>query len=118
MKSVQNKFCPCLDTLIEMDTLKTQRARKLAEYFKRLRHPSENIDDRLKLLNKISEALRDENSKSIVELEKLFEREKELLWCKLNEDTLYFLRERQLIVFLDVIKDEENCKQESELIIL
>jgi hypothetical protein len=93
-----------------MDTLRTQRARKLSELFRQLRHPSENIEDRLKLLNDVSEALRDESTSRIVELENLFQRERELLLCNLDDDSLEILRQRELVVFMDVIKDEEHHK--------
>lgn len=93
-----------------MDTLRTQRARKLAEFFKLLRHPSDNIEDRLKMLNDVSEALRDENSTRIIELENLFQRERDLLMCHLTDDSLEVLRQRELVVFMDVIKDEERNK--------
>ena len=102
-----------LDALVEMDTLRTQRARKLSELFKLMRHPSENIEDRLRLLNDISEALSDESSSRIIELENLFQRERDLLLCKLGGDALEILRQRQLVVFMDVIKDEEHNKLES-----
>lgn len=97
-----------------MDTLRTQRARKLSEFFKKLRQPSENIENRLDLLNEISEALSEENTSRIIELENLFQRERELLLCKLKDDSLEILRQRELVVFLDVIKDEERNKPESE----
>lgn len=103
-----------LDALVEMDTLRSQRARKLAELFKQLRHPSENIEDRFKLLNEVSEALCEENSARIIELENLFQRERELLLCKLPDDSLDILRQRELVVFMDVIKDEEHNKHESK----
>ncbi|CRK94928.1 CLUMA_CG008419, isoform A [Clunio marinus] len=103
------------DALIEMDTLRSQRARKLAEYFKQLRHSTENIQDRLMLMNNISEALMDENSNRIIELENLFQRERELLSCKLSDDALEILRRRQLVVFMDVIKDEERNKREKPI---
>lgn len=97
-----------------MDTLRTQRARKLAELFKKLRHPSENIEDRLSLLNDVSEALADENTSRIIELENLFQRERDLLGCNLSDDTMDVLRQRELVVFMDVIKDEERNKPQSE----
>lgn len=99
-----------------MDTLRTQRARKLAELFKKLRHPSENIQDRLSLLNEVSEALCDENTTRIIELENLFQRERELLLCNLTDDSLEILRQRELIVFMDVIKDEDRNKPESKFL--
>lgn len=102
------------DALVEMDTLRTQRARKLSEFFKKLRHPSENTDNRLDLLNEISEALGEENTSRIIELENLFQRERELLLCKLKDDSLDVLRQRELVVFMDVIKDEDRSKPESE----
>lgn len=96
------------DALVEMDTLRTQRARKLSEHFKKIRQPSENIESRLDLLNEISEALSEENSSRIIELENLFQRERELLCCKLKDDSLEILRERELVVFLDVIEDRHK----------
>lgn len=101
-----------------MDTLRTQRARKLSEFFKRLRHPSENLDNRLDLLNEISEALSEENTTQIIELENLFQRERELLLCKLKDDSLEILRQRELLVFMDVIKDEERHKPESKKLLI
>lgn len=106
------------DALVEMDTLRTQRARKLSEFFKRLRHPSENLDNRLDLLNEISEALSEENTTQIIELENLFQRERELLLCKLKDDSLEILRQRELLVFMDVIKDEERHKPESKKLLI
>lgn len=103
-----------LDALVEMDTLRTQRARKLSEFFKKLRHPSENNDIRLDLLNEISETLSEENTNRIIELENLFQRERELLLCKLQDDSLEILRQRELVVFMDVIKDEDRHKPESK----
>jgi hypothetical protein len=102
------------DAIIEMDTLRTQRARKLSEMFKQLRHPSGNIDERLHLLNEISESLADESSSRIIDLENLFQRERELLMCQVADESLEVLRQRELVVFMDVIKDEENNKPESE----
>lgn len=97
-----------------MDTLRSQRARRLAELFKLLRHPNEIIEDRIKLLNEVSEELSDENSSRIIELENLFQRERDLLLCKLGGEALEILRQRQLVVFMDVIKDEEHNKPESK----
>jgi hypothetical protein len=98
------------DCLIEMDTLKTQRARKLGELFILLREKSASLDDRLRLLNDISEALAKENSNKIIELENLFERERQLLKCRVTNDALDILRQRELAVFLDVIKNEDRDK--------
>jgi hypothetical protein len=98
-----------------MDTLRTQRARKLSDMFKQLRHPSGNVEDRLQLLNEISEALADESSSRIIELENLFQRERELLMCRVGDESLEVLRQRELVVLMDVIKDEENNKPESKL---
>ncbi|XP_070503513.1 IQ motif and ubiquitin-like domain-containing protein [Chironomus tepperi] len=103
------------NTLIEMDTIRTQRARTLTELFTLLRQPMKNLDDRLRLLNDISEALCNENTSRIIELENLFERERELLRCKVSDDTLKILRERQLVVFLDVIKDDEHNKSKKSI---
>lgn len=102
------------DAIVEMDTLRTQRARKLSELFKKLRQPTANIQERMELLNEVSEALSDENSIRIIELENLFQRERELLLCKLDDDALEVLRQRELVVFMDVIKDEERNKPESK----
>lgn len=99
------------DFLIEMDTLKTQRARKLGELFMLLREQSASLDDRLRLLNDISEALAAESSSKIIELENLFERERQLLKCRVSNDALEVLRQRELAVFLDVIKNEDREKQ-------
>lgn len=94
-----------------MDTLKTQRARKLTELFTLLREPY-NLDDRLRLLNDISEALSSENTTRIVELENLFERERQLLKCKVADDALEILRRRELNVFFDIIRDEERNRND------
>lgn len=107
-------LCTFSDVLVEMDTLQTQRARKLTELFKKLRQPSDNIEERLKLLNEVSEALSEENSARIIELENLFQRERELMLCNVSDESLEILRKRQLVVFMDVIKDEENIKPKSK----
>jgi hypothetical protein len=98
-----------------MDTLKTQRARKLSELFQLLREPFKNLDDRLRLLNDISETLSEENSPRINELEGLFDRERELLKCKVSNSGLEVLRRRQLNIFLEIIRNEDkgpkkNCR--------
>jgi hypothetical protein len=93
-----------------MDTLQTQRARKLTELYNLLREPYKILDDRLRLLSDISEALSDENTSRIIELENLFERERQMLKCKVVGSALEILRQRELAVFIDVIKDEERIK--------
>lgn len=95
-----------IDILIEMDTLRTQRARKLSELFRNLREPSESVEGRIKLLHDISEALSGENSRQILEMESLFERERRLLLCDVDDESLDVLRQRQLTLFMDVIKDD------------
>lgn len=80
----------------------------MSELFKKLRHPSGIIEDRLSLLHEVSEALSDENTSRIIELENLFQRERELLMCKMTDESLEILRQRQLVVFMDVIRDEER----------
>ena len=102
------------DSLIEMDTLRTQRARKLTEYYKKLQQVSVTVQDRIRMLNAVTDILSNENSNQIFELESLFQRERELLLCKLTDDSLDVLRRRQLVVFMDVIKDEGNNKPESK----
>lgn len=101
--------------IIEMDTLKTQRARRLGALFNLMREKSSSLDDRLRLLNDVSEALSSENSRKIIELENLFERERQLLKCRVKDDALEFLRERELATFLEVVKDEEHEKQEKQV---
>lgn len=91
-----------------MDTLRTQRARKLSELFRNLREPSENVESRMKLLNEVSEALNSENSRQIIEMENLFERERRLLLWNVDDGSLDVLRQRQLTLFMEVIKDEEE----------
>lgn len=102
------------DCLIEMDTLKTQRARKLGELFLLLKEKSASLDDRLRLLNDISEALAKENSNKIIDLENLFERERELLKCRVPSGALEILRQRELAIFLEVIKNEDRDKKEKQ----
>lgn len=103
-----------IDSLIEMDTLRTQRARKLTEHYKKLQQVSETVQDRIRMLNTVTDILSNENSNQICELESLFQRERELLLCKLTDDSLDILRRRQLVVFMEVIKDEGNNKPESK----
>lgn len=97
-----------------MDTLGTQRARKLSILFRKLREPSENVESRVKLLHEISEALNGEDSRQIIEMENLFERERSLLLWNVNDESLCVLRQRQLSLFMEVIKDEEHGKKTSE----
>lgn len=101
--------------VIEVDTLKTQRARKLGEFFILMREKSASLDDRLRLLNDISEALSNENSSKIIDLENLFERERQLLKCRVSESALEILRERELAIFLDVIRDEDSQRKEKSV---
>lgn len=100
-----------------MDTIRAQRARKLTEFYKKLQDVSESAQDRIRLLNSVTDVLSNENSNQIFELENLFQRERELLLCKVTDDSLDVLRRRQLVVFMDVIKDEDNKKPESKYFI-
>lgn len=94
-----------------MDTLRTQRVRYLAEYFKKLRSVV-NIQERTELFLEIIDvfAKMNEDSPKIFELDTLFEREKKLLLCNLKDDELEILRSRQLTIFMDIIKNEEQNK--------
>jgi hypothetical protein len=98
-----------------MDTLRTQRARKLSELFRKLREPSENVESRVKLLHEISEALNGEDSRQIIEMENLFERERCMLLWNINDESINILRQRQLSLFMEIIKDEENGKKTSKM---
>ncbi len=52
-----------LDNIIEMDTLRTQRARFLAEYFKKLRS-TVNVQERIELFLEILDVFSDLNEDS------------------------------------------------------
>ena len=56
-----------LDSLVEMDTLRTQRARFLTDLYKKLRATVE-LEDRLKLINEISEILAREVTNKVYEV--------------------------------------------------
>ena len=47
-------------------------------------------------------------------MEELFNREKNLLLINVGDDNLDKLRERQLVLFYEIIRDEENCKPKSK----
>lgn len=98
-----------------MDTLSTQRARRLTELYNLLREPMTNLDDRLRLLNDISEALSKENTRRILELEDLFERERQLLKCKVKNDMLKVLHQRQLTVFMCVIQEDDQKRTKKSI---
>ena len=54
-----------------MDTLRTQRARFLTDVYKQLRATVE-LEERLKLIHRISEILAKENSSKVFEVHEIF----------------------------------------------
>ena len=98
-----------------MDTLRNQRARFLAHYYYRLQDDLKP-NQRIVLLNKISEVLTKESHPSITEIESLFERERKLLLRKVRSEELDILRKRQMVLFMDIIKlDEGSVFEKSKL---
>ncbi|XP_055850185.1 IQ and ubiquitin-like domain-containing protein [Episyrphus balteatus] len=97
------------DKVIEMDLIRTQRVRFLAEVLKDLKKdlPKEK---RLSLLNSVDKLLEDEKDfPQVSELHDLIDREKNLLIFTKHCD-VSILRQRFLIIFLDLIKFNKEGK--------
>ncbi|XP_055903866.1 IQ and ubiquitin-like domain-containing protein [Eupeodes corollae] len=97
------------DKVIEMDLIRTQRVRFLAEVLKDLKKKMP-IGERLTLLNSVDNILEDEQDfPQVAELHDLIEREKNLLIFTKHCDVT-ILRQRFLIIFLDLIKFNKEGK--------
>ncbi|XP_055593135.1 IQ and ubiquitin-like domain-containing protein [Uranotaenia lowii] len=101
------------ELIIQMDTLRNQRARYLGSYYQKLSDEDLKNNDRIELLNQVSEVLTNEDHPAIGELETLLQRERQLLLCKVDESSMDLLRKRQLILMMDIIQ-YDKFKQEKK----
>lgn len=99
--------------LLEMDTLRTQRARFLTNYYNEMRQTLKR-EDRLTLLAKVMPVIYDEQHEKVDELLQLLQREQDLLVRGMSGKCLEALRKRQNVIFLDIIRDEGHKNEESK----
>ncbi|XP_038104266.1 IQ and ubiquitin-like domain-containing protein [Culex quinquefasciatus] len=93
---------------IQMDTLRNQRVRFLANYYRKLVDDTLSNTDRIKVLNHLSDVIAKEDHPAVDELESLLQRERQLLICNVNQNGLDLLRKRQLTLVMDIITSDKN----------
>ncbi|XP_058467871.1 IQ and ubiquitin-like domain-containing protein [Malaya genurostris] len=99
--------------IIQMDTLRNQRVRHLAHYYKKLANETHDVHTRVTILNRVSDISAKEDHPFVSELEALLQRERQLLICNVKDAGLDLLRERQLKLFMDIIiGDTKNAPTE------
>ncbi|XP_058813955.1 IQ and ubiquitin-like domain-containing protein [Topomyia yanbarensis] len=94
--------------VIQMDTLRNQRARYLAHYYRKLTDETHDTHARLTILNNLSSVIANEENPAVDELETLLQRERQLLICNVNNTGLDLLRKRQLTLLMDVITGDKK----------
>lgn len=97
--------------ILEMDTLRTQRARFLTNYFDEMRQTLK-LEDRLTLLARLMPVLADEEHEKVGDLLQLLQREQDLLVRGIPVKCLDSMRKRQNVIFMDIIKDEKHEKKD------
>lgn len=98
---------------IEMDTIRTQRARYLTKYYVEMKK-SLNAEERLTVLAHVIPVIFNEVHSKVPDLIEMIERERNMLIRGVEMDCLEGLRKRQNVLFMDIIKNEENDKRESK----
>ncbi|XP_053698711.1 IQ and ubiquitin-like domain-containing protein [Sabethes cyaneus] len=94
--------------VIQMDTLRNQRARYLSQYYRKLADEPLGAHGRMTLLNRISDVIAKEIHPAINELESLLERERQLLINNVADTGLDLLRKRQLTLLMDIIAFDKD----------
>lgn len=89
---------------IEMDTLKTQHARKLSEIYENIQKDLP-VETRLEVLLSLREALQENPTDLAVDLIELLDRESDLLIREFNGNDLKFLRQRIKQLLMKYMKD-------------
>lgn len=95
-----------------MDTIETQKFRFLTTFYQKLKLKTSK-EERLELLKEIQQVLNNQTEIDyclVLELNKLFVREKNLLNSNVSSLNLDLLRERQLSIFLNLITDNKTSK--------
>lgn len=95
-----------------MDTIETQKFRFLTTFYQKLKL-KKSKEERLELLTEIQQVLNNQTEIDyclVLELNKLFVREKNLLNSNVSSLNLDLLRERQLSIFLNLITDNKTSK--------
>uniref|UniRef100_A0A336MUL1 glutathione transferase n=2 Tax=Culicoides sonorensis TaxID=179676 RepID=A0A336MUL1_CULSO len=98
---------------IEMDTIRTQRARYLTKFYMEMKKQM-NTEERLTLLVNVIPVIFNEQHSQVPGLLELIDREKSMLIRGVDPESLEGLRKRQNVLFMDIIKNEENEKKESK----
>ncbi|XP_063705927.1 IQ and ubiquitin-like domain-containing protein [Culicoides brevitarsis] len=96
---------------IEMDTLSTQRARFLTKYYVEMKK-TVGPEERLKILAHVMPVVYREEHSKVPPLLEMIEREKNMLICGVDMDSLEGLRRREAILMMEIIKNEENERRE------
>ncbi|XP_055523710.1 IQ and ubiquitin-like domain-containing protein [Wyeomyia smithii] len=102
------KWVGYTNLIIQMDTLRNQRARYLAQYYRKLADEPLGAHGRMTLLNRVSDVIAKEVHPAVNELETLLERERQLLISNIDDTGLDLLRKRQLTLLMDIIIHENG----------
>ncbi|XP_050088317.1 IQ and ubiquitin-like domain-containing protein [Anopheles aquasalis] len=115
--SEPKRWIGCNNRVIEMETPQTQRARFLLTYYQRLKdapQPAAGTDpqERIGLLDELSDVIVQECHPGTEELESLLQRERQLLLCRMDPNDLSPLRKRQLALLAEIIRSEPGKARE------
>ncbi|ETN62722.1 hypothetical protein AND_005579 [Anopheles darlingi] len=114
--SEPKRWVGCNNRVIEMETPQTQRARFLLGYYQRLKDVPEpapaDPQERIGLLDELSDVIVQESHPATEELESLLQRERQLLLCRMDSNDLSPLRKRQLALLAEIIRSEPGKARE------
>lgn len=92
------------DTILEIDTLTSQKIRFLTDYYNALKSPPKDKSSRLTLLDQVLETITNESCEKLKDLRELIERERNLWEMNFNSTDMDTLRDRQLLLLFDFIE--------------
>ncbi|XP_035776700.1 IQ and ubiquitin-like domain-containing protein [Anopheles albimanus] len=116
--SEPKRWVGCNNRVIEMETPQTQRARFLLGYYQRLKEAPQptaataDPQERIGLLDELSDVIVQECHPATEELESLLQRERQLLLCRMDPNDLSPLRKRQLALLAEIIRSEPGKARE------
>ncbi|XP_058116623.1 IQ and ubiquitin-like domain-containing protein [Anopheles ziemanni] len=121
--SEPKRWVGCNNRVIEMETPQTQRARFLLLYYQRLKMFTQptgtaasgsDPQERVALLDELSDVIVHECHPATEELENLLQRERKLLLCNLGSEDLSPLRKRQLALLAEIIRSDPEKAREKK----
>ncbi|XP_058055819.1 IQ and ubiquitin-like domain-containing protein [Anopheles bellator] len=118
--SEPKRWVGCNNRVIEMETPQTQRAHFLVLYYRRLKEAQSggtgaDPQERIALLDELSDVIVQECHPATEELENLLQRERKLLLCRMEPDDLVLLRKRQLTLMAEIIRSDPAKAREKSV---